>query len=112
VSERKSTEIFVTIQHDHPSLPGHFPGNPVVPGVVILGQVLDAIRADERASICVLEARTVKFHSPLQPNKQLCIALNPRDGENRDFSCREGTTLIASGQLRYRVMDTAPQESA
>jgi len=112
MSARKSTETLVTIQHDHPSLAGHFPGNPVVPGVVILGQVLDAIRADEKTSICLLEAQSVKFHSPLHPNKPLCIALNPRDGENREFSCRVGATLIASGQLRYRVMDSAPQESS
>ena len=27
----------------HPCLPGHFPGSPLVPGVVVLDQVLAAI---------------------------------------------------------------------
>ena len=30
---------------DHPSLPGHFPGRPLVPGVVLLDRVLEAIEA-------------------------------------------------------------------
>ena len=34
-----------TVPHDHPSLPGHFPGRPVVPGVVLLDRVLAAIEA-------------------------------------------------------------------
>ena len=32
-----------SIPHDHPSLPGHFPGRPIVPGVVMLERVLEAI---------------------------------------------------------------------
>ena len=31
------------ISADHPSLPGHFPGHPIVPGVVLLDRVLEAI---------------------------------------------------------------------
>jgi len=42
-----SVERLITIRRDHPSLPGHFPGNPVVPGVVILEEVLEAIRQTE-----------------------------------------------------------------
>ena len=33
------------IAADHPSLPGHFPGQPVVPGVVVLERVLEAIES-------------------------------------------------------------------
>ncbi len=32
-------ERVVTIPADHPSLPGHFPGRPIVPAVVILDEV-------------------------------------------------------------------------
>jgi len=31
------------ISADHPSLPGHFPDRPLVPGVVILDEVLTAL---------------------------------------------------------------------
>ena len=30
---------------DHPRLPGHFPGQPIVPGVVVLDHVLAAIES-------------------------------------------------------------------
>ena len=33
------------IESDHPALPGHFPGRPVVPGVVVLDRVLAAIES-------------------------------------------------------------------
>ena len=32
-----------SIPADHPSLPGHFPGQPIVPGVVVLERVLEAV---------------------------------------------------------------------
>ena len=32
------------IRADHPSLPGHFPGAPLVPGVVILDEVIAGYR--------------------------------------------------------------------
>ena len=38
------SERIVTIGTDHPSLAGHFPGHPVVPGVVMLGEIMNAIR--------------------------------------------------------------------
>jgi 3-hydroxyacyl-[acyl-carrier-protein] dehydratase len=36
-------EVRRAISADHPSLPGHFPDAPLVPGVVILDEVLGAL---------------------------------------------------------------------
>ena len=58
---------------DHPSLPGHFPGHPLVPGVILLEQVAIALRAWRgQHLIRVLEA---KFMAPLLPAEQALVRL-------------------------------------
>jgi 3-hydroxyacyl-[acyl-carrier-protein] dehydratase len=60
-------EVRCAISADHPSLPGHFPDAPLVPGVLILDEVraalLDWQKDSELAAI-----RTVKFLQPLKPD--------------------------------------------
>ena len=43
-------EAIRLIRANHPSLPGHFPGAPLVPGVVILDEVIAAL-AEWRAEL-------------------------------------------------------------
>jgi 3-hydroxymyristoyl/3-hydroxydecanoyl-(acyl carrier protein) dehydratase len=59
----------------HPSLPGHFPGRPVVPGVVLLAQVLGAIEAAHGA-LPALRLPQVKFLRPLLPDEPASIELD------------------------------------
>jgi acyl-coenzyme A synthetase/AMP-(fatty) acid ligase len=58
--EKRSTMQF-SISAEHPALPGHFPGNPIVPGVVTLDHVLDLI--DTQMPCTLL---SVRFHTPLK----------------------------------------------
>ncbi|WP_266158473.1 hydroxymyristoyl-ACP dehydratase [Dyella silvatica] len=61
------------IAADHPSLPGHFPGHPLVPGVLMLEQVAVALRAWRGLRLtAVLEA---KFMAPLWPAQQAQLTL-------------------------------------
>lgn len=56
------------IASDHAALPGHFPGRPVVPGVVILDRVLAAIESAHGA-LGSLRLPQVKFMRPLLPEQ-------------------------------------------
>ena len=94
MSERHEASFVVAA--DHPSLPGHFPGTPVVPGVVVLDHVL---RAGERWQSRVLGARAlkqVKFHSPLLPGERADISLE-LDGDVLHFRVTRAEQSIAQG---------------
>lgn len=80
----------------HPALPGHFPGHPLVPGVVMLEQVAVTLRAwrDERL-VRVAEA---KFVAPLLPGELAELTLSEAGGRVR-FEIRRGGELLARGAV-------------
>ena len=51
----------------HPALPGHFPGQPIVPGVVLLERVAATARRAFAAEVAGLPQ--VKFLRPLHPGE-------------------------------------------
>ncbi|MFZ2235234.1 MAG: hypothetical protein WAV67_02535 [Dokdonella sp.] len=87
-----------TIPADHPSLPGHFPGNPVVPGVVVMDRVLDALEAECGVQVGALRLPQVKFMQPLLPGQTANVSLEGAAPKWR-FRVHHGERLIASGDL-------------
>lgn len=86
-----------SIPTDHPSLPGHFPGHPVVPGVVILERVLEAIEATH-GPLAALRLPQVKFMRPLLPGEQADVVISGAAPRWR-FRVLHGDALLASGEL-------------
>ena len=78
----------------HPALPGHFPGQPLVPGVLLLEQVAMALRNWRGQRLArVLEA---KFMAPLLPDQAAQVQLTEMDGARsriRFVIQRDGVTL-------------------
>lgn len=74
------------IPKDHPALAGHFPGNPVIPGVVILDyarQLFEETFPDRR----IKKMNNIKFMRPLFPEQEFCILLKEMDGDKIKFDC-------------------------
>lgn len=91
-------EVRRSIATDHPSLAGHFPGNPIVPGVVILDEVLQAVEA-WRGPTRVARVVSAKFTSPLKPGTEFSIKLNEEGGTHIVFECCLEGMALASGRL-------------
>lgn len=93
-------EVLRLIGADHPSLPGHFPGAPLVPGVVILDEVVAAL--DEwRHGSQLSGIRSVKFLAPLKPEQPFAISLfaATKNAGEVSFCCRAGERVIVEGRL-------------
>jgi 3-hydroxymyristoyl/3-hydroxydecanoyl-(acyl carrier protein) dehydratase len=58
---------------DHPSLAGHFPGQPVVPAVVLLDAVLAAIRS--RGDFVLRSIPVAKFLLPVLPDERVDLRI-------------------------------------
>ncbi len=83
----------------HPALAGHFPGNPIVPGVVILRRVCRAVAEAHGAAVSAVPV--VKFHAPLRPAEPFDIGLEPAGEGSVSFRVVRGETLIAAGTVRF-----------
>ena len=93
------SERVTSISPDHPSLSGHFPGRPVVPGVVLLQEVMDTVRRTLPAEPVVTSLPVVKFSSPLKPGECVTIEVDQETAGRIIFSCRVDQRLIASGVI-------------
>jgi len=93
-----------SIPADHPCLPGHFPGRPVVPGVLVLDAVLQAL-ARRGVAPARLRLPQVKFVQPLLPGQLAEIMLDGGlhgEGPWR-FRVESEGRVIASGIVEARA---------
>lgn len=91
---------WLTISARHPALPGHFPGRPVVPGVVLLEHLQE--RLCHYMPGCHLRAvSSVKFLRPAQPEECLLLGIEmasgPTPATHGRFTFRSGTEVLAQG---------------
>ena len=94
------------IPADHPALPGHFPGYPVTPGVVLLNQVAQAC-AQWQPGARITAWPQVKFVSPLLPEEAFVIRLTPAAANTTRFTVHVDARLVASGQFTFVLSGVA-----
>lgn len=96
---------------DHPAYAGHFPGRPILPGVVLLDAALHALAARQGMQAMTGQLKSAKFHRPVQPGEPLTLhaAELPTGGfrfEIRSMDGHGGEHDVASGSV---VFSSVPQ---
>lgn len=62
------------IAPDHPAFAGHFPGHPIVPGVVLLDEALQCLANAEGLDVVSLNVGVAKFLLPVTPGMSVGLA--------------------------------------
>ena len=94
------------IPADHPAFAGHFPGQPILPGVLLLQRVMSLAQAEFGRSLATCALRNVKFIAPVMPGDRLRMELVQTSPEHCSFSVHivqagvAPAVLACSGQLR------------
>jgi len=98
-----AVQISLDVPMDHPAFAGHFPGQPLMPGALLLSEVLEAMsgvpalvaRLGDRPTLAV-----AKFLSPVRPGDSLMIALQPDPAGARGvrFEVRCGAHVMVNGR--------------
>jgi len=84
---------------DHASAPGHFPGNPIIPGALLLSEVLRAIEADLGHALHPFQIKAAKFLHPVRPGDRLLIEFSGPDGAKIKFGCTVSGTEALAGEV-------------
>lgn len=86
--------IHWTVPLDHPAFAGHFPGTPILPGVLLLDTVLLKLAEATGLSPQSLSVSSVKFLGPAKPGDQLTLTHQ----------------VNANGSIRFQITAAVPKE--
>lgn len=98
-------QIDLSAPHDLAYLEGHFPGTPIVPGVVQIDWAI-------RLAVCYLELNLeagthfqVKYRRLFLPGQQVTLTLHSKNGSLR-FDYADRGEILSSGSIRLRQGNT------
>jgi 3-hydroxymyristoyl/3-hydroxydecanoyl-(acyl carrier protein) dehydratase len=99
--------INLDIPHDHASFSGHFPMNPILPGVLLLERVMSYVQSLATSPLQSYSLLNVKFLSAVSPGDKLSLALSDGNSNEKHFSVhilqsgQDDGILACTGKLRF-----------
>lgn len=97
----------VTVEGDSRWFSGHFPNNPILPGIAQLKMVVDLIAASGAGNLRVTGLSRVKFRKIVRPGERLDIQVTDSDMKNHylfRITCRDED--VCSGKMLFTQNNT------
>ncbi|WP_198321384.1 MULTISPECIES: hypothetical protein [Methylococcus] len=90
------------IPAEHPACDGHFPGFPVVPGAVLLDEILSRLESALAIDLCGWRLSVAKFPAPLAPGAEVSLEYRLDEQGAVRFGLVSDGRAVASGILVLR----------
>ncbi len=97
---RMNGRVRLPIADNHPAYAGHFPGAPILPGVVLLDEALVAIGNALGQNLSACQIASVKFLSPVQPGDCVDVQFEVQASGTISFDLLAKDRKLACGSLR------------
>jgi UDP-3-O-[3-hydroxymyristoyl] N-acetylglucosamine deacetylase/3-hydroxyacyl-[acyl-carrier-protein] dehydratase len=113
----ESLTALKNVSVNEPFFPGHFPGHPVMPGVLQLEAMAQAAgilllrkSSSEGKVAFFMSADKVKFRKPVVPGDQLIIVANLDKIRGNKIAtakveCKVGDQVVSSASLMFSIVD-------
>ncbi len=85
------------IAAEHPAYAGHFPGNPILPGVVLLDEAMHCVTASRCYTPERWQIRSAKFLRVVRPGDALRIEHEAAAGGTVKWVIRAEAAVVANG---------------
>ena len=91
------------VPREHPSFDGHFPGHPMLPGVVLLAEAMAAVEHATGTTARDWMLEQVKFVMAVEPGARLAITHAAQPSGGVRFEILAGDRVVASGAMARRM---------
>lgn len=93
------TAAALPIAASHPAFDGHFPGSPVLPGVVLLDEAIRAIELADGGTPRCWRVASVKFLRTVPPGEPLLLEQQRTASGTVRFTILSAAQAVATGAL-------------
>ena len=102
--------VTVTVPAEHPALAGHFPGAPILPGVLLLDEMVRAVEQDHSQPGTRWRIGAAKFVKPVRPGETLTLEHEPLPNGSIRFSISSAGQPVAHGVLVPAIAPAEPHD--
>ena len=89
---------------DHPCYVDHFPGDPIVPGALLIQWIISAIE-ENNGAVSVVAVSSIKFMRPVYPGDH-CLLSIVKATSATSIELKKGEVTVLKGKLKVQQVVT------